>query len=90
MATTYVNFNPSPTENFIFQPMLDGNTYTAIITWNTFGQRYYMNLYDLSGVLVLCIAMIESPDNYNISLVAGYFDTQLVYRESTAQFEIIS
>jgi len=90
MTTTYVDFNPSLTSNFIFQPTLDGNVYTAIVNWNVFGQRYYLNLYDLSGNLVLCIALIESPDNYDISLVNGYFTTKLVYRESSTQFEIIS
>lgn len=87
--TTYVPFLPSTIANFQFQPTLDGKQYTAIITWNLFGARYYLNLYDLQGNLVIAIPMVGSPDNYDISLVKGYFTTStLIFRESTQQFEI--
>ncbi len=85
---TYVIFNPSPTSNFQFQVTLDGNDYTVIVNWNLFGQRYYVNLYDLTGKLVVCLPLIGSPDLYNISLVAGYFTTLMVYRTASGNFEI--
>lgn len=86
--TTYVPFVPSAVNNFQFQPTLDGNQYTAIITWNLFGARYYLNLYDLKSNLVLSIPLIISPDNYDISMTKGYFTSTLIFRDSTQMFEI--
>ncbi|MEX3914893.1 hypothetical protein AB4Y43_01415 [Paraburkholderia sp. BR10872] len=86
--TTYIPFTPSPSSNFVFQPTLDGQQYTAIMTWNMFGQRYYLNLYTSQNVLVLCVPLIGSPDNYSISMVSGNFTSTLVYRVSSAQFEV--
>ena len=86
--TTYVDFSPSTTASFQFQPTLDGAIYTAIINWNLYGQRYYLNLYTLQGTLVLCIPLIGSPATYDISLTAGYFTSTLIYRVQNAQIEI--
>jgi hypothetical protein len=86
--TTYIPFAPSSASNFQFQPTLDGQQYTAIVTWNLFGQRYYLNLYTTLNVLVLCVPLIGSPDNYSISMVSGHFTSTLVYRVSSAQFEV--
>ena len=44
--TTLINFNPAPTANFQFNPTLDGNDYVAICSWNAYGQRYYVSIYD--------------------------------------------
>ena len=89
MSTTYVAFAPSPTAPFQFQATFDGNAYTVIVTWNLFGQRWYVNVYDLSQNLVVALPMIGSPPGYNISLTAGYFTTQLVWRVTTGNFEVI-
>lgn len=86
--TTLFAFQPSPTSNFIFQPTLDGQQYTAIVNWNLYGVRYYLNLYTLQGVQILCVALIGSPDNSNISLVTGLFESTLVYRASSGNFEV--
>lgn len=59
--TTYFNFQPSAGTNFQFQPTLDGQQYTVIITWNVFGQRYYVNCYALSGALIFARALTGSP-----------------------------
>ena len=97
MATVYVDFTPSTTAPFQFQPVLDGQPYTAVITWNLFGQRWYITVSTVSGTLVVCQAMVGSPLDYNISLVAGYlnangaqFTSQLVFRQANNQFEVIS
>jgi len=58
--TTLYPFTPSPTSPFQFQPTLDGNLYTAIITWNLWGQRWYVNLYDQNNTLIFCIPLINS------------------------------
>lgn len=86
--TTYINFNPSPNEPFQFQPTLDGQVYSVIVTWNLFGQRYYVNIYTLDNALVVCLPLIGSPPERDISLTAGYFATTLVYRAANAQFEV--
>lgn len=85
---TTFNFSPSEVAPYQFQPTLDGQVYNAVVTWNVFGQRYYLNLYDLTGALVLATAMVGSPLDYDISLVAGYFDSKLVYRVSNQQIVV--
>lgn len=60
MSSTLVNFLPSATAAFQFQPTLAGSQYNVTVTWNTFGQRYYINLTDLSGNLILCRALTSS------------------------------
>ena len=59
--TTYTDFQPSTQQAFQFQPTLDGNVYTVIVTWNLFGARYYINVYSLDGTLILCTALAGSP-----------------------------
>ena len=86
--TTYFDFNPSDTEAFQFQPSLDGNTYTVIVTWNIFGQRYYVNIYDSNNVLIVSLPMISSPPGYDISLTKGYFSSTMVFRGIDNRFEV--
>lgn len=50
---TLIQFAPSTTQVFTFQPSLDGTLYNATVTQNVFGQRFYLNLTDLSGDLLL-------------------------------------
>ena len=85
---TIVNFTPNAYANFQFQPVLDGTSYTAVIVWNMYAQRYYMNLFTLTNQRVLTIPLIASPPDSYISLTAGYFITKLIYRASKQQFEI--
>jgi len=87
--TTFISFNPSPSANFQFSPVLDNINYNAICTFNVYGQRYYIQIYDLTGNLVLSRPLIASPDDYNINLVIGYFTTStLVYRASSGNIEV--
>jgi hypothetical protein len=88
-VTDIIRFTPSTTSNFQFQVTLDGSQYNVIVNWNIYGQRYYVNIYDVNNRLVVCLPLIGSPLNYNISLTAGYFKTQLVYRVQNSQFEVI-
>ena len=85
---TPVHFLPSTTSLFQFQAILDLSTYTVILTWALFGQRYYVNIYDVAANLVVSLPLISSPDNYDISMTAGYFYSTLVFRASTQSFEI--
>lgn len=86
---TVVPFVPSTSSPFQFQLTLGGSDYTAIVTWNLFGQRFYFNLYTVQGALVVAIPLAGSPVDYDINLVEGYFDTsKVVYRAPNRQFEI--
>jgi hypothetical protein len=83
-----IPFNPTPTALFQFSPVLDGVTYIATTTWNIYSQRYYLNVYTVNQVLEFSIPLIASPDTGNINLAAGYFDTPIVFRGSSNNFEI--
>lgn len=88
MATEYFPFQKPTTAPFSFLATFDSVSYNVIVTWNYYGQRYYVNVYTVQGALVACVPMIGSPDDYDISLTAGYFTTKLVYRTSEARFEV--
>jgi hypothetical protein len=86
---TIIPFNPIPSSNFQFNCTLNNQLYTAIITWNYYSPRYYINIYDTAGNLIVSNPMVGSPDNFDIDLVYGYFsDSTLVYRVSSNSFEI--
>lgn len=68
--TTVVPFSPSATANppFQFQPTLDGAQYIVTTTFNIFGNRWYINIFDLSGNLILARPMTGSPPKIQASL----------------------
>lgn len=86
--TIYVQFNPTANANFQFQAIFDGQNYIVIVTWNLFGQRFYINIYDTSGNLILSMPVIGSPNDFNISMTSGYFATKLIYRVQSNNFEV--
>jgi hypothetical protein len=86
--TTIFPFAPTQQGPFQFQPTLDGTTYTGVVTWNLFGQRYYLSLYALDGTRIFTLPLIGSPLDYDISLTAGYFTSTLVFRQASQQFEV--
>lgn len=59
--TTYTDFVPTRQVPFSFQPTLDGQVYTANITWSLFGVRYYLNLIAPDGTRVITTALVGSP-----------------------------
>lgn len=63
---TVFSFAPSQESPFTFEPTLDGNVYSGVVTWILFGQRYYLNLYALDGTLVTCCALVASPGGLNV------------------------
>lgn len=64
--TTYFDFNPPPNAAYEFSPTLDGQVCTAIVTWNLFGARYYLNVYAPDGSLVVSLPLIGSDAAHNI------------------------
>ena len=67
---TIYPFAPAIGTNFTFNPVLDNVTYQATITWNVFRQNWYLNLYNLSGILIVCRAVTSSDDTKGISNIA--------------------
>jgi hypothetical protein len=65
--TTVTQFQPSNVAPFQFQPTLDNATYNAVVTWNLFGRRWYFNLYQLDGTLVVYLPLIGSTDGIRIA-----------------------
>src|SRR4029077_18591213 len=58
--TTFFPFPPPANQAFTFQPTLDGVPYSAVVPWNLFGRRFYLQLFTLSGALVLYRALVAS------------------------------
>lgn len=81
--STYIPFTPASDTPFIFQPVLDGTNYTGQVTWNLYGQRYYLNIYTLSNTLIVAIAMVSG-----VNLVSGYFSSTLVFDDANQQFVV--
>jgi hypothetical protein len=52
---------------FTFQPTLDGNLYSASVTWNIFGQRPYLNILTLGGDLVFSLPLVGSECAINLA-----------------------
>jgi hypothetical protein len=94
MATIYYPFQPSQTQLFTFTAALTNAAgtvanYTFTTPWNIFGQRFYVTCVSQTGQHIFTLPLIGSTDTYNVSLSAGYFTTQVVFRTSTQNFEII-
>lgn len=53
MAATFVTFTPSASQPFAFQAQLGAAQYAISVPWNIFGQRYYLQVADLSGTVLL-------------------------------------
>jgi hypothetical protein len=66
-VTTIYPFTPTSTTNFSFMPTLNGTVYSVVVTWNYFGQRYYINVSDLAGDLICSVPMVGSPTGAQIS-----------------------
>jgi len=87
--TTYVHLDPPPGKGFSFQATLDGSTYQMFVSWNIFGQRWFLTCATANGALVFHQALIASPDTGDINLLAGYFlISTMVFRDTGHNFEI--
>ena len=75
-------FTPSIQQNQTFNPTLGTNTYTAVVTWNLFGQRWYLNLYDGNGTLIISTAVVASQDPQSLVSVTWADNVVSVVTES--------
>lgn len=85
---TFIDFTPSDTTAFQFQAVLDGIQHNVVVTYNFFGQRYYINVYDAQGALIIAAPMVGSPPKYDIDLLAGRFTSTMVYRTDSNRIEV--
>jgi len=95
---TVTPFAPTANAVFQFQATLagptsnvssTGPTFNVSVPWNTFGQRWYIQITDQNGVLVLSRALIASPPDYPFNLVGGWFSgSSLVFWEASQAFEV--
>lgn len=71
--TTFFPFVPNVQAPFAFQPTLDGTAYAATVTWNLFGQRWYVNVNQQDGTLVFSLPLLGSPDGVAIESATWAF-----------------
>ena len=67
---TLTPFVPRPRQPFTWQPVLDGATVRATVTWNLFGQRWYVTITDGDGARVLTTPLVGSPDPQPVTAAA--------------------
>lgn len=97
MTTT--QFAPTSGAPFQFQATLlgptsnvssTGTTFNISIPWNTFGQRWWVQIVDQNGSLVLNRALVASTPDFPINLVAGWFSgSSLVFYDDSQIFEVL-
>ena len=87
MSQSFI-FAPSNSAAFTFNPTLDGVIYTATITWNIAGQRWYITITDSSGNVILNMPVISSDANYPISMTLGFFNTPLTFNSALSTFTV--
>jgi hypothetical protein len=88
--TTLIPFQPSNVTTPPFQATvtLDSVAYSATVTWNIAGQRWYLTLTDQSGNVAWNGAMVGSPLDADIYLAPGIFlSSTILYREDTGNIE---
>lgn len=91
MSTVYTQFTPSTDTNppFSFNCTLDSNTYEIQVTWNVYGQRWYITCNDINGNRIRTEPLVGSPTGYDIPLLTGLFtDSTVIYREDSNNFEV--
>lgn len=88
-TSTVTPFTPTNNQAFQFNATLDGSAFICVVTWNLWAQRWYLNIFTVQGVLIVCRALIASPDNYPINLLFGYFVTStMVFLDDSQTFVV--
>jgi hypothetical protein len=60
-VTSYYQLTPTPAAPFQFSPTLDGNVFNVVVPFLGTGQRFFVNVYTLGGVLVAAVPVVASP-----------------------------
>jgi hypothetical protein len=67
--STVVPFLPSSIRKFSFPAQLDNSQFTIDVTWNVSSQRYFINVYTVSGEWVLTTALVATPPGRAVNSV---------------------
>ena len=87
---TIYQFLPAASANYSFNPTLDGNVFNCVVTFNLAREDYYINIYKLTGELVVSKPLISSDNLCPINLIDGYFTrSKMTYRGAIRQFEVL-
>jgi len=92
ITTSTFAFSPSDTAvpPFSFTFTTEGNTYTGQATFNMAGQRWYLQVYDISQVLVINHPLVSSPVGAPQNLAPGVFArTVIAYNAANSQITVI-
>lgn len=81
-------FVPNVQAPFTFQPTMDGQGYAVSVTWNVFGQRWYVNMNQLTGPLVFSLPLIGSPDGTSIESISWAFGVVTVVAADPHRYTI--
>jgi hypothetical protein len=83
-------FTPTNAGAFQFGATFDGVNYICVVTWNLWAQRWYLNVYTVTGDLIVARALIASPAGYGINLLFGYFFTSTMVFEDASQTFVVT
>ncbi|EEC7405721.1 hypothetical protein D4L89_RS10445 [Escherichia coli] len=86
--TTLIPFKPDGRGPFQFTARIGEYETFARVPFNLYANRYYLELKDSSGDVIVYMPLIASPDSYDINLAMPCSPGKLVFRESTNQFEV--
>ena len=89
--TTYIPFTPNlkAAPPWQGQFVLDGETYLGTVTWNFFGQRFYISFAKQNQPPVAYVPLVGSPLDADIPLAPWAFSQSTVlYRSDTGNFEV--
>jgi hypothetical protein len=65
--TQQFTFRPSNAVAPSFQAVLDDRLCNIVLTWNVAGQRYYINIYNTSGNLVVARSLVETGESLSLN-----------------------
>jgi hypothetical protein len=74
-VTTVVPFSRSTIVTPQYSVVLDGVSYTVLVTWNVSAQRYYVNIYGNNKTLIVCRPLVQTSHSNPITDI--YYDQNL-------------
>lgn len=86
--TVLIPFKPDGRAPFQFTAKVGKYELFARLPFNLYANRYYLELKDSSGEVLVYTPLIASPDGYDINLALPFAPGKLIFRESTNQFEV--
>lgn len=86
--TSYFPFVPNTVAPFTFQPILDSESYIATVTWNVYGQKWYLNVKEITGPLVFSLPLLGSVDGSALESVSWSFGVVTAVTAQTHNYTV--